>query len=195
MDRSGLVIRGRVDKTQRCVPGRESSRAEVAGSALFEQHGHRVYRYLERAVGRNDAEDALQETYLLACRSLGRGVRPTAPLAWLLTIARNHAISRSRAARPVVSLEEVGELPAAPDPPRMELLGLSAALAALPETQRRALVLREWCGLTYEEIGEELSLSYSAVAAHVFRGRNAVAARLAHEPPVRSRPGMRSAAG
>jgi hypothetical protein len=52
------------------------------------------------------------------------------------------------------------------------------ALRAIPESQRRALLLREWKGLSYDEIGTELGLSQAATEALIFRARQNVAQRL-----------------
>jgi DNA-binding CsgD family transcriptional regulator len=55
---------------------------------------------------------------------------------------------------------------------------LSAALAELTHSQRQVFVLREWRGLSYDEIAEELDLSYAGVATKVSRARKTVAAAL-----------------
>jgi hypothetical protein len=73
------------------------------------------------------------------------------------------------------------------------LEGIEDALAGLPEQQRRAILLREWQGLSYREVAAELGLSQSAVEALIFRARRALAAALgspapaAVEPPQRRR--------
>jgi hypothetical protein len=64
-----------------------------------------------------------------------------------------------------------------------DLLGLSAALAGLPERQRRALLLRDWRGLSYDEIATELDSSYQAVETLLFRARKSVAATLRTPEP------------
>lgn len=153
---------------------------------LYEEHATSVYRYLRRTLrSRQDAEDALQETFLRAFRALSSGTRPETPLAWLLTIARNHCVSLFRHSRPVVGLSQV-EAPAAPGPqPCSDLFGLSRALGSLPARQRQALVMYEWCGCSYEEIAATLDLSYSAVASHVSRGRRTLAERLEAPLPER----------
>ena len=157
----------------------------LAGQAVddfYRQYSHRVYGYCVRALGsREEAEDVLQDTYLKAWRSLQSGFRPEAPDAWLLHIARNLCISRHRAAAVRISAEPLEEV--ALDygfawSSRDELFALSTALAELPELQRRAVVLREWRGLSYEEIAAELGLTYSAVATHISRGRRLLAAGL-----------------
>jgi Sigma-70, region 4 len=55
---------------------------------------------------------------------------------------------------------------------------LRAALSSLPESQRKALLLREWRGFSYDEIGSELGLSQAATEALLFRARQNVAQRL-----------------
>jgi hypothetical protein len=55
---------------------------------------------------------------------------------------------------------------------------LSAALRAIPDRQRRALLLREWRGFSYDEIGSELGLTQAATEALIFRARQNVAQRL-----------------
>jgi len=52
------------------------------------------------------------------------------------------------------------------------------ALAALPERQRRALLLREWRELSYAEIAEELGIAPAAVGPLLYRARRALAKRL-----------------
>jgi hypothetical protein len=59
-----------------------------------------------------------------------------------------------------------------------QLRELRAALELLPESQRRALLLREWQGLSYAEIADELELSVSAVEALLFRARRGLAFHL-----------------
>ena len=54
----------------------------------------------------------------------------------------------------------------------------AGSLASLPEQQRRALVLREWQGLSYHEIAAELGLSHAAVETLLFRARRMLASEL-----------------
>jgi sigma-70-like protein len=55
---------------------------------------------------------------------------------------------------------------------------LAHALEGIPERQRRALLLREFRGLSYDEIAVELSISVAAVETLIFRARRSVAAQL-----------------
>ena len=102
--------------------------------------------------------------------------------AWLLAIARNVCrtrteVTRRRAVEITRSPQLLEESFAAP-PRNDDLAGLSEALGGLTEQQRRAILLREWQGLSYREIADELDLSQSAVETLLFRARRALAARL-----------------
>jgi len=63
-----------------------------------------------------------------------------------------------------------------------ELIRLPEALEEMPEQQRRALLLREWQGLSYKEIADELGLSQAAVETLLFRARRSLASALTDEP-------------
>jgi RNA polymerase sigma-70 factor (ECF subfamily) len=152
-------------------------------TGLYERHADRVFRYcLSWLRSREEAEDAAQTTFLYAYRGLGRGVVPVYERPWLLSIARHVCLSRSDAARrrsvevaqDPHTLEEILAAPA----PSNELDGLTDALATLTEHQRHAILLREWHGLTYSEIAEQLDLSQAAVETLLFRARRSLARRL-----------------
>ena len=163
--------------------------AETSGEAqLYERHSALVYRYCLRMLGsREDAEDAAQTTFFQALRALRRGVVPSFEQAWLLKIASNECKSRHRAGfrrsqreltRDPQSLEELAEAPNGGDG---RLIGVQHALSRLPETQRRALLLREWQGRSYAEIAHELGTTRPAVEALLFRARRRLARELGEE--------------
>ena len=64
---------------------------------------------------------------------------------------------------------------------------LTEALEHMPDSQRRAILLREWQGLSYHEIADELELSQSAVETLIFRARRTLASNLEAEPKRPSR--------
>jgi RNA polymerase sigma factor (sigma-70 family) len=155
-------------------------------ASLYERHGGRVLRFCQSRLGsREDAEDATQTTFLNAVGALRRGTVPHSEAAWLLRIAENvcHHRHRSAARRresacdPTVLEDVVEAAPGRPD----ELIHLAAALESLPERQRLAVLLREWQGLSYDEIGAELGLSHSAVETLLFRARRGLAEALEHD--------------
>ena len=160
-----------------------------AAAALYERHSGRVFGYcLSRLGRREDAEDAVQTTFLHAVRGLRRGVVPATEIAWLLGIARNVCLKRWESVGRRSRLEspcdpvELDRGRAAPQGRREELIGLEDALSQLPEQQRRAVLLRDWRGLSYEEIAAQLGVSHAAVETLIFRGRRTLAELLREEP-------------
>jgi RNA polymerase sigma factor (sigma-70 family) len=152
---------------------------------LYERYASRLYGFcLHRLGSREEAEDAVQTTFLNAFRGLSRGVVPESESAWLFKIAENVCASRHRAAfrrrrvEAPADLAAVEETVAAPPRAGDELIPLEDALAEMPEAQRRALLLREWQGLSYREIAAELEVSQSAVETLIFRARRSLARRL-----------------
>jgi RNA polymerase sigma-70 factor (ECF subfamily) len=153
---------------------------------LYERYSSRIFGFcLSRLGSREEAEDAVQTTFLNAQRGLGRGVVPDYELAWLFKIAQNVCHNRHQSAQRRVRVEATHDLDALQDviatPERggsVSLADLTRALAAVPERQRRALLLREFQGLSYEEISLEVGVSVAAVETLIFRARRSVAAEL-----------------
>jgi RNA polymerase sigma factor (sigma-70 family) len=170
-----------------------TGRAADAALQLYKHHGERVYSFcMSRLRNAEEAQDAAQTTFVYVLTALKRGVVPRNELAWLLTIADNVCRSsrRSLGRRLAhVSNADVDELEAAATSMSAEtseqIEGLRAALEQLPETQRRAILLREWQGLSYADIADELGLSVAAVETLLFRARRGLTARL--ERPSRLR--------
>src|SRR5439155_5370662 len=170
---------------------------------LYERYAWQIFNFcLHRLGNREEAEDATQSTFLNAFRGLERGVQPEFESAWLFKIAENVCLTRQRSSFRRRRVESPGDLDALqdllPSPQREadELIRLTEALAGMPEQQRRALLLREWQGLSYKEIAEELELSQAAVETLLFRARRSLAQGLTEEPkepkePVRKEKGLR----
>jgi RNA polymerase sigma factor (sigma-70 family) len=156
--------------------------AEAA--SLFERYSARIHAYCLHVLGdRGEAEDAVQTTFLNAHRALQRGVRPEHEYAWLHTIAKNvcRTAQRTRGRRaPVAADVDVDSIPGNEEVDNAEELRtmLAGALAELPESQRRAVVLREWHGLTPVEIADRLGLSVPATYALLTRARRSLVSTL-----------------
>jgi RNA polymerase sigma-70 factor, ECF subfamily len=170
----------------------------VDAEELFHEYSGPVYRYcLARLGSREEAEDAVQVTFLNAWRGLRQGVQPEEPRAWLFTIAANvsSTLLRSRLRGGKVEVhapEDFEQLPSG-QLPDDEVVDLDAALKALPPRQRQALLLRYWRGLSYAEIAAELASSKPAVETLLFRARRAIAASVAKPARRIPRPPLRSA--
>ncbi len=153
--------------------------------ALYREH-HGLVTTICRLVlrDRGEAEDAAQQVFLSAHRALLNGVAPQDPAAWLATIARNECRSR-RPPRALVVVDEHSELedrfavdPSASAMQRAELEVLWTEIALLPQAQRDALLLREICGLSYQQLAVELEVTRESARSLLSRARKHVRTRL-----------------
>jgi RNA polymerase sigma-70 factor (ECF subfamily) len=144
-----------------------------------------IYALAYRVIGREeDARDVCQETFLRAFRALG-GFRGQAKFSsWLYRIALNLCRDWVRRQRrtPVVQLPEdvdVMELAASREPtePIEDLVArrdltrvVEKAMARLPEEQRTAIILKEYHGLTFQEIADLVGCPLSTVKTRLYQG-------------------------
>src|SRR5256885_5682509 len=144
---------------------------------MVHDHQDRLYALGYALTGnRHDAEEVAQDTLLRAYRALVRyppeRVRDLKQRAWLHRIAVNVARNRYRRPGPrMVELNGTGQ-DAAPGPEtralqRLEMDGVAAALACLPERYREAGGLRCVPDLSYAEAGEGLGPAIRTGQAHV----------------------------
>lgn len=138
-----------------------------AFQTLIDSYKDDVHRFLTGLLGPVDADDVFQETFLAALRSYP-SLRDAGNLkSWLLTIAHRKAIDRARATRPSAPLTDAPEaahVPAEPDP------ALWAEVAALPDKQRAAVVLRFVNDMAYRDIGAVLDCSEEAARRSTHEG-------------------------
>jgi RNA polymerase sigma factor (sigma-70 family) len=137
---------------------------------LIDAHGRDVHRLLVALVGRGDADDCYQETWLAALRAYPR-LRDSSNLrSWLLTIAHRKAIDQLRTRRRVPAL--VGEIPESSSQTLAEPAdeALWARVRELPEKQRTALALRYVVDASYTEISALMRTSEDAARRNVHEG-------------------------
>jgi RNA polymerase sigma factor (sigma-70 family) len=131
---------------------------------FLDDHRDDVWRFLVASVGRNEADDCFQETFLAALRAYPR-LRPGSNLrAWVLTIAHREALDahrrRGRHAFPVEDVEVLdGRVSGPVALPDEELW---AAVRELPPRQRAAVILRHVADLSHREIAEITGTSEEA---------------------------------
>ena len=171
-----------------------TSRASSARAAVdhsFEElyRGHRsdVYRAVLRDLGDpHDAEDVTQAAFLDAYRAVLRGSQPQSPRAWLLAIAENVRRRRFRTSQRRPREEPLdADFPVTAELSHELAHGLAAALADLPDEQRKVFLLREFGGLSYDEIADRLDSTVGSVQMLLFRARRSLREQL--EPPTVSR--------
>jgi RNA polymerase sigma-70 factor (ECF subfamily) len=162
---------------------RESAATDEA-ALLYQRYARQLQGFCRaRLSSREEAEDAVQHTFLNAYRSLRSGTRPRAEAAWMFAIAANVCRERRRSAWRRSRIEVVSDDGlvgdrAAPEHSHEELTGVADALAELTPNQRRAILMREWQGLSYREIANQLSLTEGAVETLLFRARRSLASKL-----------------
>jgi RNA polymerase sigma-70 factor, ECF subfamily len=139
---------------------------------LYHGHQPQVYALCYRLLGRaDDAEDAVQATFVRAFRALPRFRGESSTRTWLYRIATNEALSMLRRRRE--SPAPLDETPGAPDGAAavLERLTVRAAMARLTPGHRAILVLRLWEELSYAEIATVLGISLPAVKMRLSRAR------------------------
>lgn len=136
---------------------------------LFRSHWPLVFGYLSRRTGDPAlAEELAQETFYRATRAF-LGWRGGAPAAWLLAIARHALIDEVRRGRRLEPLDD--ELAAGVDDD--DGPDVDAALARLPEPQRRLLELVYVHGYSHAEVAAMNGSSAGGVKTAVWRARDA----------------------
>jgi RNA polymerase sigma factor (sigma-70 family) len=135
---------------------------------LIAEHAGDVMAVLRGAVGRSDAEDCFQETFLAALRAYPKLKDGSNLRGWLITIAHRKAIDHHRASgRRAIPVAEVAEV-AVTDPEPGE--GIWAVVGALPPKQRAAVTLRYASDLPHAEIAAALGCSPEAARRSLHEG-------------------------
>ena len=141
---------------------------------LLDAHGHDIHRFLVASVGRLDADDCYQETWLAALRAYPKLRSAEHLRSWIFTVAHRKAIDHVRAQRrravPVDGVPELDGVPevdsqAAPEPLDEALW---ARVGDLPDKQRTALALRYIADSAYAEIAVAMGTSQDAARRNVY---------------------------
>jgi RNA polymerase sigma factor (sigma-70 family) len=135
---------------------------------LLDEHAADVMGVLRGAVGRSDAEDCFQETFLAALRAYPKLGDASNLRGWLLTIAHRKAIDHHRAnGRRPLPVADVAEIEVT-DPEPGD--GIWSVVGALPPKQRAAVALRYACDLPHAEIAAALGCSPEAARRSLHEG-------------------------
>ena len=149
-----------------------------------------VSRYVSDS---GEVEDVTQEAFIKAYRALGKFRGDSAFYTWLYRIAanaaKNHLVAKGR--RPgadatiqdAESFDEGGMLSESASPEALAMGGelavvVESALNALPDELKSALMLREFDGLSYDDIADVLGCPVGTVRSRIFRAREAVDQRV-----------------
>ena len=158
---------------------------------LVLKYQHKIVSVVHRYVRENaDVQDVVQEAFIKAYRALDNFRGDSAFYTWMYRIAintaKNHLISRGR--RPPATDIDVDDAEFLSnsdnlrdmDTPEANLFSdqlhdaVHDAIAQLPEDLRSAVTLREFEGLSYEEIAEVMACPVGTVRSRIFRAREAI---------------------
>ena len=159
----------------------------VAFTQMVETYQRPVFNLCYRMLGDPaEAEDAAQETFLRAYRSI-KGYDSTRPFpTWLMSIAAHYCIDLIRKRRmKTVSIDELPYQQITDHSPQPETAlsnrereeQVRVLLDSLSADDRAAVVMRYWYDFSYEEIAAALNLSVSAVKSRLHRARQTLADR------------------
>lgn len=141
---------------------------------LYELAGNAVYAYaLSILRSREDAEDAMQETFLKIRAAAHLYVPMGRPMAWILTITRNICMMRFRRERHAspVPFDELEESPDCSDiENREDRMVLETAFRVLSEQECQIITLHIVGGMKHREISEWMKLPISTVLSRYHRG-------------------------
>jgi RNA polymerase sigma factor (sigma-70 family) len=158
---------------------------QAAFEVIYTRHHRGVLSFCRHMLGSvEEAEDALQHTFLAAYRDLLRSDKPIHLRAWLYAIARNRCLSVLRSRRDSVDepIEPSTEHLSHEVEQRHDLRALLGDLSRLAPDQRAALVLAELGDMSHDEIGAVLGCPKEKVKALVFQARSSlIASRTARE--------------
>jgi RNA polymerase sigma-70 factor (ECF subfamily) len=162
---------------------------------LVIKYQHRIIQLVNRYIkDPSDAQDVAQEAFIKAYRALGNFRGESAFYTWLYRIAintaKNYLMSRSRrSADAQVDVQDAEQIEKAPqlqgmETPERQLLNeeivetIKTAIAKLPEEMRIAIMLREFEGMSYEEIAQAMDCPVGTVRSRIFRAREAIDSKL-----------------
>ncbi|GAB4329050.1 MAG: SigE family RNA polymerase sigma factor [Bacteroidales bacterium] len=141
-------------------------------NSCVDQYADSVYRFILRNTGDEDtARDIVQEAFARLWEK-AKGIDFSKSRSYLFTTAYHAMIDHFRRNRRYSDQEPVESdqvAVAEPNPDLQEIL--QQALAKLPAVQRSVVMLRDWEGYNYQEIGEITGLNESQVKVYIYRAR------------------------
>src|SRR5438876_1510225 len=171
---------------QRCLQG-----DQAAWDLIVRQYWRKVFNVAYKFVGKHDeAEDLTQDIFLKIFKSLDTFDRRANFQTWLISVSRNLCIDHYRSVRKEretidrevdaasLSPKSTGPSPVAALEQRDRVALLRQALAALPETLRSAVMMRDIQELSYQEISDKLRLPEGTVKSRINRGRTELACQV-----------------
>jgi RNA polymerase sigma factor (sigma-70 family) len=159
---------------------RAASGDQTALAAIFDRYAGRLLAFCVSMLhSRPDAEDCLQDVFVLAATRLGGLREPDRLRSWLFAVARHECLARIRKSGRELPVDTIADRPAdAGDEPAEQAMDaelaelLAAAVAGLPERDRVALELADRQGLSTDEVAAVLGMSAPSAYKALTRARD-----------------------
>jgi RNA polymerase sigma factor (sigma-70 family) len=138
-------------------------------------YANRLLRFVIKTMGdATEAEDIVQNSFEVLWKNV-EAVEAEKAKSYLFTVAHRRSIDHIRKHKRITLVDETPPQAAGfatDEAERTDLQEhLHRALATLSEVQRTAILLRDYEGYSYQEIGEQLNISESQVKVYIFRAR------------------------
>jgi RNA polymerase sigma-70 factor (ECF subfamily) len=163
---------------------------QASFTELMKRHEQQVFAIAYRILGdRNDAADAVQDTFINVYRRSESFRGDSAFSTWLYRIAVNASkdVLRRKLRAPVPHEQDSSNEAVAPGPEVADTVALHSdlakALAQLPEDYREAVVMFDIGGIPYEEIAATTGAALGTVKSRISRGRRRLAELLEQPTP------------
>ncbi len=168
---------------------------KAAYDLLVIKYQHKIIQLVNRYVkDASEAQDVAQEAFIKAYRALGGFRGESAFYTWLYRIAintaKNYLVSRARRSSDYqIDIQDAEQIENAPQLQGMEtperllfnqeiIETIKTAIEELPEEMRVAIMLREFEGMSYEEIADAMDCPVGTVRSRIFRAREAIDSKL-----------------
>lgn len=158
------------------LKSKDKRESESAFAEVYSRHSQRVYAYCLRVSGNeDDARDIFQEAFLKFYNSLGNIEYLDNISGYIIKIARNLCLNHRRDKKVTVDFDDMNFFSNDEKYEQKELLDLIAAsLELLDFKHREAFVLRQYQGMTYNEISAITGDSVSAIKNRVWRAKEKI---------------------
>jgi RNA polymerase sigma factor (sigma-70 family) len=146
-----------------------------------DEYSDGIYRFILKQIKDKDkAKDIVQDTYIKMWNK-HEEIQAEKVKSYLFTAAYHTMIDQIRKDKRLVSMDAADYLTPSTNNKYSDLKAvLNEALEKLPEIQKSAILLRDYEGYDYKEIGEILNLNESQVKVYIFRGRQTLKNYIVH---------------
>lgn len=155
---------------------KDNKESPEAFKELYSRYSNRIYAYCRRFVGyKEEAEDIFQDTFKRFYEAAQQEREMTNVYGFILKIARNLCINSKRNQKRTIEIDDTLPISTKSRQDKEEMLNLiKQAVNRLPADYKDVLILREYEGLSYNDIAEMTNLSLGTVKVRIFRAKDKI---------------------